>query len=307
MDVMRTRAGQGRRAGWTRVTRGVHRREAVDDPWLAGLHAWQEVLPPEARFAHVTAARLHGLWLPRLPSLPVLVSMPASIPRPRRPGLRVIRPTFFPDATCIDGLRVEPLSSVALALARDLGHLDLVPAVDSLARDPAFRPDDLTNLSGRLRGLGRLRRVLHDADSRAESAWESVLRLFHQVAGAPVEPQYEVFDGEGTFVARGDLRLGALQVLHEYDGGVHLTPEQQRSDLARARRLVEAGWTRRGYTAYDLLREPQGLLRDIDNSLGREADLAPLRRWRELVAGSCWTSEGREVLTARLASPPLVT
>ncbi|WP_158630609.1 hypothetical protein [Nocardioides daphniae] len=178
--------------------------------------------------------------------------------------------------------------------------------LDSLVRHPDFHPGELTELPTRLRGLTRLRRLLGHADPRSESPWESILRLFHDVVEAPVESQYEVIQ-EGRFVARGDFRLAGLRVLHEYDGDIHLTVEQQRRDLARARRLDAAGWIRRGYTSYDLTRDPDGLLRDIDASLGRRRNPLHLRRWRDLLQGSCLTSTGRVTLARRLSPLPVVT
>ena len=140
------------------------------------------------------------------------------------------------------------------------------------------------------------------SDPRSESPWETVLRLFHVVCEAPVEPQREILDETGAFVARADLWVVGTRSIHEYDGGVHLERRQQQADLARARRLSDAGWTRRGYTSHDLLRTPVGILRDVDRALGRPHDPSRLRALAR-AAGRVAAHPGRDrtaaVATAR--------
>jgi hypothetical protein len=59
----------------------------------------------------------------------------------------------------------------------------------------------------RRRGAPRLRQVIPLLDKRSESAWESVMRVLHVAADIPVEPQHEIFDEYGRFVARVDLLI----------------------------------------------------------------------------------------------------
>lgn len=110
---------------------------------------------------------------------------------------------------------------------------------------------------------------------------------------APVTPQHVVRCPDGSFVARGDLRLSELPILHEYDGGVHRTVEQHRKDLERDRRLQDVGWSRRGYTSRDLVRKPDGILMDVDRALEREHDLERLDTWREALRSSTLSLQGR--------------
>ncbi|MEJ7703694.1 MAG: hypothetical protein WKF47_08540 [Geodermatophilaceae bacterium] len=86
--------GRIRRAGWVRVTYGVHRPLGLAGERLADLASWQQVLPNSGTFTHLTGAMVRGWWLPPLPAeLPVFAGIMDSEPRPRRPGLVVCRHT----------------------------------------------------------------------------------------------------------------------------------------------------------------------------------------------------------------------
>jgi very-short-patch-repair endonuclease len=279
------------------VTRGVSTLRTADD--LVRLGAWQAALPEEAAFTHLTAARIRGWWLPATPSaMPVFVVAPADR-RVRRRGARVAQATEPYEVEEVDGLRVTAVADTLGACARDLEDLDLLMLVDAAraarSAPPVVRPG--------ARGSVRLRRVLARS-AVAESAWEVVLRELHRCAGAAVRPQHVVTSPAGEFVARGDLWLEGTRVLHEYDGGHHRTPEQLRADLRRDRRLLTNGWVRRAYTRRDLLHQPAGVLRDIDDTLGREPDPARLEEWHALLRASTLTPSGMRRLAERLRLPP---
>ncbi|GGD22602.1 hypothetical protein [Nocardioides daphniae] len=304
MEPLLTRSGQRAGVHWTRVTHGVHRPRDAADPGLADLHAWLRVLPPGARFTHLTAARLWGLWLPPLPGdLPVVAACAPTGTRPRRPGLHVVRPTSLAPPAVVAGLPVDPVEVALLTACRHVGDLDALVMVDSALATGLTTPDALAaTAAGRSRGAPRLRRVLARADVRTESPWETVLRDFHRIVDAEVEPQFEVTDDRGHFVARGDLRLTGHRVLHEYDGGDHLTVEQQRADLRRLRRLAAAGWVRRGYTSEDLVHRATSVLRDVDLTLGRPHDPGRVRPWHAQLRASCFTRAGQSELLQQLSS-----
>jgi hypothetical protein len=299
----------GRRRGmtWRKVGYGLYRRESgagrseATGRDLADLHAWQELLPPTACFTHLTGAEVHGLWLPPVPDdLPVAVGLHTSDTRPKRPELRVMRHQRPVVPEEVRGLRVAPVPEVLLAAARDLGLLDLVVMVDSALRRGACTREDLAAFAGSRRwGAPALQRALRYADQRAESPWESMLRMFHVLCGAPVEPQHEVHDGRGVFVARGDLWLPGTTTLHEYDGGVHRDRRTHLRDLARERALANIGWTRRGYTAGDLLGRAHVMLREVDAALGRPHEPRRVDAWRGALTESLFTGAGRARLLRR--------
>lgn len=224
--------------------------------------------------------------------------------RPQRTGIRSIRHEEAVPVAHVEGLRGASAAEVPLACARDLALLDLVVLADAALHLGSTTRTELERVAGRRRrGAPLLRRALALADGRAESPWETLLRLLHVTCVLEVVPQYRLLDESGTEVARADLRLVGTNVLHEYDGEHHLTRTRQRKDLGRARRIGNVQWLRRGYTSVEVLHQAAGILRDADLSLGREHRPARIRRWYALLAGSCFTPSGQERLRQRLGSP----
>jgi len=281
--------GHVRRAGWTRVTHGAYRRTGSPDR-LADLRAWQAVLPPGSAFTGLTAVEVYGWWVPGPPTArPTWVAVPANS-RVRRPGLRVVRRRRAEPPRVIDGLCVEAPGPTIRACAAALGLLDLVLLLDG-ARAAGVPAHELRPRSGE-RGCVRLREAHLLSDPRAESPWESTLRMLHRAIGAEVEPQHTVRH-DGAFVARADLWLVGTRTIQEYDGAHHLTPGGQHQDMARARRLNEAGWVRNAYSARDLLGSPATVLRDVDRALGRSHRAGRLDGWSALMRDSLLTATGR--------------
>lgn len=107
------RVHRGRRPskGWVPVARGLQHA-----PGATALLAWQQVLPDSTAFSHLTAAAMHGWWLPQIPSEPpVLVDQAESDHRTRLAGIRVTR-TAGPVPACDrDGLRVATPAHTLLA------------------------------------------------------------------------------------------------------------------------------------------------------------------------------------------------
>ena len=195
---------------------------------------------------------------------------------------------------------MAPLPEVLLACARDLGLLDLVVLTDSALRRGACTPEELSEVAApRRRGGPALRAALPFADARSESPWESVLRMFHVLCDVEVEPQFEVYDERGVFVARGDLWVRGTKSLHEYDGAVHRDRRTHVKDLARERGLANSGWTRRGYTSGDLLGRSHVMLREADAAVGRAHDPRRLQPWLEALRESLFSPSGRARLLSR--------
>ena len=289
--------GQRRGHRWHRIGHGLH----ADGPCTLEerLRGWALVLPESAVWTHLSAAEVRGWWLPNPLPHPVFAAVGPGDRHPQRRGLSVCRLRQPPQAVPIRGLQLATATETLVAAARDLTVLDLVPLADSALRSGDCTLDDLAEVavSGR-RGAAVLRSVLPLLDARSESAWESVMRVLHRAAGIPVEPQHQVLDGAGRFVARADLWVVGTRRLHEYDGEVHRDRSAHRSDLDRDRRLLDAGWQRYGYTAAEVLRGGP-LLASVDAALGRRWDGSRLDRWRTLVDASWWGAGGRARAAAR--------
>ena len=213
---------------------------------------------------------------------------------PARPGLRVSRyPARLP-AVVVGGLRLTTPAETLLAAARDLGVLDLVILGDCALRLKHCTVANLHRIAGqRRRGVRMLRTVIPLLDERSESPWESIMRVLHQAADIDVQPQYEIYDASGRFVARADLRIRGTRRIHEYDGGGHREAGTHVADLDRDRRLIEADWQRCGFTARSVLREGGATIASVDRLLGRSRDVRRLQRWEGLVADSLFGPIGQ--------------
>jgi hypothetical protein len=194
----------------------------------------------------------------------------------------------------VSGIRLTTPAETLLAAARDLGVLDLVLMGDSALRLGHCTIDQLVKTAAqRRRGAPMMRRIIGMLDNRSESPWESVMRVLHRAADIPVEPQHEVFDQWGRFIARGDLWIVGTNRLHEFDGGVHREPDVQSRDLTRDRRLIETSWQRFGFTKAQLLNEGASIIASTDTLLGRNWDPARLDRWNALIVDSMFGRVGR--------------
>lgn len=297
--------GEVRSPGVRRVSHGLFLPLAAGldgrAEWHRELSAWLLVLPPDAVFTHITGAALYGWWLPRLPELvPVFAATRLDDNRPRRAGVSCSRLDQPSQGQVRHGLPVDAPEEVLLRAARDLGLLDLVVLVDAALHLEDVSLASLADICRTPRpGVRRLRIAVGLADGRSESAWETMLRVFHVLAGIPVQPQAYLFDEAGNFVARVDLRVTGTNFAHEYDGAVHGERDRRTPDLRRLRRIADIGVVRRGYTAPDLVIHPHVTLHELDRVLGRRHRPGRLRRWTTWLAESCYSESGRRRLQNR--------
>ncbi len=296
---METVYGHRRGRSWSKVTHGVYVRGSSPN-LIDTLRGWSLVLPGRAAFTHLTAAELCGWWLPGPISHPVFAVTRRGGQFPQRAGLCLSRTVDWPPARVVGGVRVVPPPEILLACARDLGLLDLVQLGDYALRSALCTTGDLLEAASRRRaGSVRLRQLVPLLDCRSESPWESVMRLLHQAADIPVEPQRKLFAPSGQFVARADLWVVGTQQIHEYDGEVHRERAVHRHDLRRDRGLARIGITRLGYTSAEVLHEGADIIAAADRALGRPWDPARLRSWNALIQDSLWGRAGRTRVRAR--------
>jgi hypothetical protein len=288
---------------YEQVTQGVHARKGTTDDLAARCRAIERILPRNAVFSHYTGARLRRWALPWLPNwLPDFASGPGGGTYVYRRGLYVARTdeatTGYDER---DGVRMASACGILAQLAQDLSLLDLVATIDSALHLGDCTTDDIeASIRPHQRGGERLRRALAYADGRAESWWETPLRLLHLWSGIEVEPQYEIYDGRGRFVARADLWLIGTRRIHEYDGTHHDEPGTRRRDLGRDKGLARIRWERYGYIARDIVRGPLEILADADAAMGRPHRPARLKRWRQEAARSTLSASGKAALARRL-------
>jgi very-short-patch-repair endonuclease len=287
--------GRQRLRSWDRLSHGLYVPKAPPRRLVDDLRAWSLVLPATAAFTHLTAAELVGWWLPEAPPHPAFVALRKTDPRPRRNGLYVCRhPNPFPFTVTADGLKITTPAETLLACARDLGSLDVVILADSALREGDVTVSELRIAANqRRRGAPKLRQVIPLLDKRSESAWESAMRVLHLAADIPVEPQHEIFDEDGRFVARVDLLIKGTRRIHEYDGAVHREAEVHQRDLKRERNLILGDWQRLGFTSAHLRNEGAMIIKDVDALLGRPWDSRRLQAWEGLLNESMFRRPGR--------------
>lgn len=213
------------------------------------LDAVRSVATDDQFLSHTTAARVHGMPLPaRLADDPVHLAAPTVGSRMRRPG--VVGHRLKAEVVEVDGIRVEHPLDAFVHLATVLTLHELVAVADWLLQERNGLGLTKQHLIERLdhfkgaRGLPLLRRAITMARTRVESPRETQLRLVIVGAGLP-EPgcNLEVFDDDGTFIARLDLAWPELKVAAEYDGEQHrLEDRQYARDVERLAALERAGW-----------------------------------------------------------------
>ena len=301
---MRPVRGEIRITGYRRVSHGLYLPLAdltPKDEWLRELEAWQMVLPDDAVFTHVTAAALAGWWLPQLPEyVPVFAATSLGANRPRRAGLVCSRLDREASELRFQGMPVDHPVEVLLRCARDLTLLDMVPLVTSALRLGHVTGAELAEMCATTRpGVRRLRWAVSLANPLCESWWECALLLFHVTIEVPVEPQVQIYDERGNFAARVDLLVTGTSQVHEYDGSDHRQVKRHQFDLRRERRLADTVYTRRGFTADDLVNHPLVMLAEIDRALGRRHRPVRVQLWRRWVAESTLSTGGRRRLMNR--------
>ena len=290
--------GEVRVAGYQRVLHGLYRPEVdgldAHELFVRDLSALLLVLPADAAFTHITAARLLGWQLPALPEKVPFFAAVRGGRRTRRPGLICSRLTHPSRVTLVHGLPVDEPAEVLLRAARDLGDLDLAIMLDSALRLGHLDPDAMSAvLASRRPGCKRLQRVWNVRSDRAESAGETILRWFHDAMDVATRSQVDIFDDDGRFVCRADLQVVGTTSLHEYDGAIHRTSKVQRRDLMRERRLAGTTYVRRGFTLGELLNHSAVIMHELDRLLGRSHQARRLLAWRALIDDSFYSSAGR--------------
>lgn len=212
------------------------------DTVAARARALLAVLPEGAVASHVTAAQLHGLWVPpkmlEVPTLHVTVPQGARV---RRLGVVAHHGIETRDVTLVHGIPVTTPAETWADLAGALDPTDLIAAGDGIARTAAGMRQ-LHEVAARRRARVRLmREVLAQVRSRSASRMESIARIEFVAAGFP-EPHLNVdlVDAAGQFVACVDFLWDAARLALEFQSKAHHGTDEQREADETRRLLVES-------------------------------------------------------------------
>ena len=259
---------QLRGAAYRRLGAGLYRWVGLTESPQLVLGAVARRLPPGAAFSGRTAAWLHGLDV--APCDPIEVTIPEPIGSGHRAGLSVRRgalardeivrrrglPATSPFRTVVDLAGRDPLTEGVVAADMFL-HAGLV-SIDKLRTYVAEHPG--------AKGVARLRRVVDQAEPKAESPVETRLRMLLVLARLPrPEVQVSIHDGEGRFLGRPDLLYSKQRLAIEHDGGNHR--DRMVDDNRRQNGLVGAGLRLLRFTAADLYGSPDLIAMQVRHEL----------------------------------------
>jgi hypothetical protein len=260
------------------VRRGAYIRERAAERSRTQEHrelifATNPLLHDGAVVSNASAAVLHGL-----PTWPEAIDR-VHVTRNRNSGgnrrsIVHVHTAPLPDdqVMTIDGVPATSLVRTVLDLCRTLSIEQAVAAGDRALAYGLVREvleDQLARMT-RWPGIRQARRAVELLDPRSESAGESVSRVrMHQDALPAPEPQQDIFDERGRFVARVDFLWKEQRTIGEFDGKIKygrlLKPGQSIADVLfdekrREDALRDLGWQIVRWLWADLYRP--GVIRD---------------------------------------------
>lgn len=267
-----------------RILRGVYVDRQVPDSLELRARALAFVVPADAVVCLRTAAWLWGvdaLAFGAHLSLPPLDFMrPAGRSAIRRQeALGRTGPVVGSDVVDTFGQRVTTPVRTTADLLRLLPRPDALAASDAMARNARVVAADVEDLLVTrfvgYRGVVQARELVLLVDGRSESMMESRTRLRAIDAGfPPFEPQVNLFDEKGGFLARLDLGRREERRGLEFDGDkAHASRAQQRHDLLRRRRVEAQGWALMVVTSEHVLGRGLAFEYGVAELLGREMRL----------------------------------
>jgi very-short-patch-repair endonuclease len=226
---------------------------------------------PGAWISHLTAAVLLGFWLPTWLSdcRELHLSKPRTLPPVRRRGVVGHTVLAFSDEVMMrDGIRISTPARTWLDLASILPLEDLVAVGDQLIRLP--RPDlegrtepwatqqelhGMLAMHPKLQGVVKAREAAELVRPGSDSAPETFLRLALTAAGLP-EPELQLrVVPLDPYSPAADMGYREQRIAIQYDGGHHLTREQQSRDNRRDESFNSAGWRYFKFNGDDLAQD----------------------------------------------------
>ena len=207
------------------------------------------------------------------------------VPHPRQKqshGFAVVTRTRRPPEVVLQrGMPCAPAARAVIDACRRLKDLDRVRGLiaDAVQQGRCTPAELLAELRAAPRQrTAAARAVLREVRAGVRSAAEASLRSAFARFGVPV-PLWNatVREADGERIAVVDALWREERVVVEVDSMEwHLSPEAYRATQRRQRRLVLAGWTVLSVAPQDVVRDPEGLCREVLAALGaaRSAALA---------------------------------
>lgn len=244
--------------------------------------------------ASITAARLHGLWLPNTVDARLhvatakLATAGRLMTRSQRPELIAHRFQLRPsDIVILDGLLVTSIARTWRDLACVLSLPDLVAAGDCALRSGVTTEDlaDVLAASSRRHHAALARRALSLLDARSRSRPESHLRV---AISGPDMPRFEVnvpvYRREGGWLAEPDLSLEEALLALEYQGEDHAGIKRMRKDISRFTDMRRDTWLTIPYGPAEVFGQPYLIKPEIRELVRlRAPQLLPRPRARRVV------------------------
>lgn len=258
---------------WRRVERGVYGwAKLADDPMLQ-LTAVNRRLP-KAVFSGRTAGWLHGLDLPPVDPVEVIVQ---DVRISSRSGVHLRRATLAP----VDVVRLRGLPATsALRTAVDLGSqrvlVDAVIGLDMALHKRIVSLNELRSFCEANRGakrIAKLRRAIELTEPATESPMETRLRMLLVTARLPrPRAQVPLHDQQGRFLGRPDLYYPEHRLGLEYDGGTHR--DSLVAGNRRQNRLLNGGFRLLRYTAADIFQAPESVIGQVRLAMSQRMPVA---------------------------------
>lgn len=230
-------------------------------------------------FSHVTAALLHGMWLPLRLEREMVVHV--SVRKPRRaPRDRKVSGHHLVDRAglvwAVAGMPVSNPWETWAQLAWLLSEDELVVAAEALlakGRSGVRRTlDSLVSVASdpNRHFQAKLARASARLRIGSRSAAETRFRLFLVDNGLP-EPEVNVrlYGADGRFLAESDLVYRRERVLIEYEGDGHREQQRFRRDITRVEVLQDEDWHVVRVTEHDVKGNPAATIGRIERALER--------------------------------------
>lgn len=228
-----------------RLGHGLHRPAETVADLTDRVAAFLDVLPPETVVGGITAARLHGFWLPKAQpgeKLEFVINRdprrPHQLAHSRRDEIATRRRAITRDEVTVTN-RFSILSPARtwVDLCENFCLADAVAAGDSVLHQNLASIDDLNEAvrsAFRRRGVLKARTALPLLNARSRSRGESHLRVILVVGGLPYpEVNVPINTDWGEWLAEPDLVYRRARLVLEYNGSDHAGLRRMRKDISR--------------------------------------------------------------------------